>query len=258
MGSQNQALRIRTTHEYFKSNLILFTGNKKIIILLDIRKLRKIPIGDMKKNQRDKFKRFESLDFLKICTFLKNGATQVWDTPQDVPSASQGNERVGYDNVRSFSIKLKSASPTSCRSSPEFRERKWLLVSSIIKQTQWLKQNSFGSAMIWAVDLDDFIDTFYNQEKSPQSLPLACRAQVSDSRRMPRVYKCFFSISKDSSNIHPSPLPRETLPISPHCCFPAKRQMVHSFSTLELSYQEFYGLMGNQAHLAGFSRFDKS
>lgn len=113
------------------------------------------------------FKRFESLDFLKICTFLKNGATQVWDTPQDVPSASQGNEWVGYDNVRSFSIKLKSPSPTSCRSSPEFRERKWHLVSSIVKQTQWLKQNGFGGAMIWAVDLDDFTDTFYNQEKSP-------------------------------------------------------------------------------------------
>lgn len=55
------------------------------------------------------FKRFESLDFLKICTFLRNGATQAWDTPQDVPYAYQGNQWVGYDNVKSFDIKVKSA-----------------------------------------------------------------------------------------------------------------------------------------------------
>ncbi|VFV31440.1 acidic mammalian chitinase-like [Lynx pardinus] len=73
-----------------------------------------------------------------ICTFLKNGATQAWDTPQDVPYAYQGNQWVGYDNVKSFDIKA-----------------------------QWLKENNFGGAMVWAIDLDDFTGTFCNQGKFP-------------------------------------------------------------------------------------------
>lgn len=86
------------------------------------------------KNQRKKvyvfssiqviFKRFESLCFLKICTFLKNGATQQWDAPQDVPYAYQSNEWVGYDNVKSFEIKVRSASPMCCRPRPGFQEIK--------------------------------------------------------------------------------------------------------------------------------------
>ncbi|XP_006149640.1 acidic mammalian chitinase [Tupaia chinensis] len=76
--------------------------------------------------------------YYEICTFLKNGATQAWDTPQDVPYAYQGNEWVGYDNVKSFNIKA-----------------------------QWLKQNNFGGAMVWAIDLDDFTGTFCNQGKFP-------------------------------------------------------------------------------------------
>uniref|UniRef100_A0A667I347 chitinase n=1 Tax=Lynx canadensis TaxID=61383 RepID=A0A667I347_LYNCA len=76
--------------------------------------------------------------YYEICTFLKNGATQAWDTPQDVPYAYQGNQWVGYDNVKSFDIKA-----------------------------QWLKENNFGGAMVWAIDLDDFTGTFCNQGKFP-------------------------------------------------------------------------------------------
>uniref|UniRef100_A0A8D2BBP7 Acidic mammalian chitinase n=1 Tax=Sus scrofa TaxID=9823 RepID=A0A8D2BBP7_PIG len=76
--------------------------------------------------------------YYEICTFLKNGATQAWDAPQDVPYAYKGNEWVGYDNVKSFNIKA-----------------------------QWLKQNNFGGAMVWAIDLDDFTGTFCNQGKFP-------------------------------------------------------------------------------------------
>nr|XP_012607127.1 acidic mammalian chitinase [Microcebus murinus]XP_020139371.1 acidic mammalian chitinase [Microcebus murinus] len=76
--------------------------------------------------------------YYEICTFLKNGATQVWDAPQDVPYAYQDTEWVGYDNVKSFDIKA-----------------------------QWLKQNNFGGAMVWALDLDDFTGTFCNQGKFP-------------------------------------------------------------------------------------------
>ena len=51
------------------------------------------------------FKISESV-YLKICTFLNEGATEVWDAPQEVPYAYQGNEWVGYDNVRSFKLKV--------------------------------------------------------------------------------------------------------------------------------------------------------
>ncbi|XP_048353831.1 LOW QUALITY PROTEIN: acidic mammalian chitinase-like [Sphaerodactylus townsendi] len=76
--------------------------------------------------------------YYEICTFLKNGATQAWDAPQDVPYAYQGNEWLGYDNIKSFNIKA-----------------------------QWLTQNNFGGAMVWAIDLDDFTGTFCNQGKFP-------------------------------------------------------------------------------------------
>ncbi|CAO2599612.1 Acidic mammalian chitinase, partial [Lemmus lemmus] len=70
--------------------------------------------------------------------YERNGATEAWDAPQEVPYAYKGNEWVGYDNVRSFSVK-----------------------------TQWLKQNNFGGAMIWAIDLDDFTGSFCDQGKFP-------------------------------------------------------------------------------------------
>ncbi|XP_069862383.1 acidic mammalian chitinase isoform X2 [Dipodomys merriami] len=76
--------------------------------------------------------------YYEICTFLKDGATEAWDGPQEVPYAYQGNVWVGYDNVKSFDIK-----------------------------TQWLKQNNFGGSMVWAIDLDDFTGTFCNQGKFP-------------------------------------------------------------------------------------------
>ncbi|KAF5911010.1 hypothetical protein HPG69_000975 [Diceros bicornis minor] len=71
----------------------------------------------------------------KICTFLKNGATEVWEAPEDVPYAYKGNEWLGYDDTRSFKIKKKN----------------------------------FGGAMVWAIDLDDFMGTFCNQGKFPGS-----------------------------------------------------------------------------------------
>ncbi|XP_073907121.1 acidic mammalian chitinase [Castor canadensis] len=76
--------------------------------------------------------------YYEICTFLKNGATQAWDDPQDVPYAYKGDEWVGYDNVNSFNIKAS-----------------------------WLMQNKFGGAMVWAIDLDDFTGTFCEQGKFP-------------------------------------------------------------------------------------------
>ncbi|KAL1772419.1 acidic mammalian chitinase-like [Sigmodon hispidus] len=76
--------------------------------------------------------------YYEICTFLKNGATQVWNADQQVPYAYHGNEWVGYDNIKSVSIKA-----------------------------HWLKKNSFGGAMIWAIDMDDFTGSFCGQGTFP-------------------------------------------------------------------------------------------
>nr|XP_048299352.1 acidic mammalian chitinase-like [Myodes glareolus] len=84
------------------------------------------------------------LAYYEICTFLKNGATEAWDAPQEVPYAYKSNEWIGYDNIRSFDVKV-----------------------------QWLKQNNFGGAMIWAIDLDDFTGSFCNQGKFPLTSTLS-------------------------------------------------------------------------------------
>ncbi|KAF6292640.1 chitinase acidic [Rhinolophus ferrumequinum] len=78
-----------------------------------------------------------------ICTFLKSGATEVWEASEEAPYAYKGNEWLGYDNTRSFKVKA-----------------------------DWLKKNNFGGAMVWAIDLDDFTGTFCNQGKFPLTTTL--------------------------------------------------------------------------------------
>lgn len=52
---------------------------------------------------------FNSILSFQICNFLSQGATQAWDTPQDVPYAyNSQNVWVGYDNIKSFQIKVFS------------------------------------------------------------------------------------------------------------------------------------------------------
>ena len=46
-----------------------------------------------------------SFIIFQICEFLKGG-TEVWNAPQDVPYAYKGNQWVGYDNMKSFQIKV--------------------------------------------------------------------------------------------------------------------------------------------------------
>ncbi|NXK26154.1 CHIA chitinase, partial [Arenaria interpres] len=79
-----------------------------------------------------------TLAYYEICSLLNSGATQAWDAPQDVPYAYKGSEWVGYDNIKSFNIKV-----------------------------DWLKKNNFGGAMVWAIDMDDFTGTFCKEGKYP-------------------------------------------------------------------------------------------
>uniref|UniRef100_A0A8C5LWJ1 Acidic mammalian chitinase n=2 Tax=Leptobrachium leishanense TaxID=445787 RepID=A0A8C5LWJ1_9ANUR len=73
----------------------------------------------------------------EICTWL-NGATKGWINDQKVPYACKNNDWVGYDNKQSYECKVR-----------------------------FLKENGFGGAMVWTLDLDDFKGTFCGEGKYP-------------------------------------------------------------------------------------------
>ncbi|XP_072419793.1 acidic mammalian chitinase-like [Chiloscyllium punctatum] len=75
--------------------------------------------------------------YYEICDFLK-GANEEWMEEQEVPYAYKDDEWVTYDNLKSFE-----------------------------KKVEWLKNNSFGGAMVWTIDMDDSKGTFCKQGKSP-------------------------------------------------------------------------------------------
>ncbi|XP_075948204.1 acidic mammalian chitinase-like [Anarhichas minor] len=75
--------------------------------------------------------------YYEICTFLQ-GASLHWIDEQSVPYATKGNEWVGFDNRQSYEIKA-----------------------------QYFKDNKFGGAFIWSLDLDDFSGQFCGQGKYP-------------------------------------------------------------------------------------------
>uniref|UniRef100_A0A915HRN3 Chitinase n=1 Tax=Romanomermis culicivorax TaxID=13658 RepID=A0A915HRN3_ROMCU len=65
--------------------------------------------------------------YYEICSALFNGAKRNFDQQQKVPYVVSGDQWFGYDDVESFGIKLN-----------------------------WLQQNGYGGAFVWAIDLDDF------------------------------------------------------------------------------------------------------
>ncbi|KAG9352781.1 hypothetical protein JZ751_017357, partial [Albula glossodonta] len=66
------------------------------------------------------------------------GTTIQWIVDQKVPYAAKGNEWVGFDTQESYEIKVK-----------------------------YLKDNKFGGAFVWALDLDDFAGQFCGQGNYP-------------------------------------------------------------------------------------------
>ncbi|XP_060700992.1 acidic mammalian chitinase-like [Hemiscyllium ocellatum] len=77
------------------------------------------------------------LAYHEICAFLKDASLRsIYD--QMVPYAVKGNEWLGYDDQKSFKSKA-----------------------------QWVKDNKFGGAMLWALDLDDYNGTHCEQGVYP-------------------------------------------------------------------------------------------
>ncbi|XP_048353583.1 acidic mammalian chitinase-like [Sphaerodactylus townsendi] len=92
------------------------------------------------------------LSYFEVCSFLKEKGTQVkWLDEQKVPYAYSGNIWVTYDNICSYRYKAK-----------------------------YLKEKKYGGAMIWAIDLDDFLGTFCNEEKNPLISELKRLLETSD------------------------------------------------------------------------------
>ncbi|XP_006628517.1 acidic mammalian chitinase-like [Lepisosteus oculatus] len=75
--------------------------------------------------------------YYEICSFLQS-ATIQWIEDQKVPYATRGNEWVGFDVKKSYETKVR-----------------------------WLKDNKFGGAFVWALDLDDFAGEFCKEGTYP-------------------------------------------------------------------------------------------
>ncbi|XP_066479488.1 acidic mammalian chitinase-like [Tiliqua scincoides] len=112
-----------------------------------------------------------SLAYFEVCGFLKDGATVVWNAPQEVPYAYHGNQWIGYDNPKSFAIKAK-----------------------------WLLENNFGGAMVWTIDMDDFTGTFCGEGKYPLMNALKSALGVTTPNGSANSILIFLSDCKGTSS----------------------------------------------------------
>lgn len=67
------------------------------------------------------------LAYYEVCEMLANGGQRKWNNEHKVPYLVSGDQWVGYDDEESFRIKLN-----------------------------YIKDNGYGGAMVWNIDLDDF------------------------------------------------------------------------------------------------------
>lgn len=68
------------------------------------------------------------LAFYEVCDLLKSGAKYIWDEEQKIPYAVKGEQWVGFDDERSIRLKMR-----------------------------WIIDNGYAGAMVWTIDMDDFL-----------------------------------------------------------------------------------------------------
>ncbi|XP_038604691.1 acidic mammalian chitinase-like [Tachyglossus aculeatus] len=76
--------------------------------------------------------------YYEVCMFIKHGSTIEWIEDQKVPYTYMGDEWIAFDSPKSFAYKV-----------------------------QFIKENQFGGAMIWPLDMDDFKGQFCSQGPFP-------------------------------------------------------------------------------------------
>ncbi|XP_030076724.1 acidic mammalian chitinase-like [Microcaecilia unicolor] len=125
--------------------------------------------------------------YYEICTFL-SGATVKWIDDQKVPYAYKGNEWVGFDNIQSYQCKVK-----------------------------FLKENNFGGAMVWAIDLDDFSGSFCGEGKYPLISQLKALLAGSDTN-CPSGPPTSPPPDGTTTSPPPTPPPTEDSSVDPNFC----------------------------------------
>ncbi|KAM9351286.1 acidic mammalian chitinase-like [Symphorus nematophorus] len=111
--------------------------------------------------------------YYEICTFIQGASVHLIED-QKVPYAIKQNEWVGYDNKESFETKVR-----------------------------YLKDNRFGGAFIWALDLDDFNGQFCGEGNYPL---ISYLHSLLDLPPLPSPNPATPSTDKDQSHTtsHPS------------------------------------------------------
>ncbi|XP_066481844.1 acidic mammalian chitinase-like [Tiliqua scincoides] len=117
--------------------------------------------------------------YYEICTY---SCIKEWIDDQKVHYCYNGNEWIGYDDECSYRYKVK-----------------------------YLKENNFGGAMVWAIDLDDFQGTFCNEGKYPLISTLKSLLETNE----PIVPNCPSDVPTDPTPTGPTPPPITTPPPPP-------------------------------------------
>ncbi|XP_053279913.1 acidic mammalian chitinase isoform X1 [Pleuronectes platessa] len=122
--------------------------------------------------------------YYEICPFLQGASVQLIED-QKVPYAIKNNEWVGYDNKESFETKVR-----------------------------YLKENSFGGAFVWALDLDDFHGQFCRQGN--YTLINYLRSLLaSDLPPLPATETPQTQVTPTKDPPYVTPHPRPTIPTIP-------------------------------------------
>ncbi|XP_048468115.1 acidic mammalian chitinase-like isoform X2 [Rhincodon typus] len=154
--------------------------------------------------------------YYEICDFLK-GANKEWMEEQEVPYAYKDDEWVTYDNLKSYE-----------------------------KKVEWLKNNSFGGAMVWTIDMDDSKATTTalptpaseNSSTSPPSTVCPdlefCSDKNNGSYPIPCALDSFYRCTNKNTDIENCPKGTSYNTIKDKCVWPNRL-----FPTINLAAHNF-------------------